>query len=93
MLLNAVEMEDQSSEGGIVWIREFVDDRVDSIATYGSVIEAGGIYEVVVRAACQERVGKLAEELFEEASNTVDIVVEGCWVAEVDDLGVCKIVR
>jgi hypothetical protein len=65
---------------------------VNSIATSGSIIEAGGIYEVVVRAACEERVGKLAEELFEKASYTVDIVVEGCRVAEVDNLGVCHIV-
>jgi hypothetical protein len=92
VFLNAVEMEDQSSEGGVVGVREFIDDRVNSIATYGSVIEAGGIYEVVVRAACQERVGKLAEELFEETSDTVHIVVEGCRVTEVDDLRVCNIV-
>jgi hypothetical protein len=63
---------------------------VNSIAASGSIVEAGGIYEVVIGAACEERVGKLAEELFEKASYTVDIVVEGCRVTEVDDLGVCK---
>jgi hypothetical protein len=88
MLLDAVEMENQSSEGGVVGIGELIDDGVNSIATGGSIIEAGGIYEVVVRAASQERVGKLAEELFEEASYAVHVVVERCRVTEVDDLGV-----
>jgi hypothetical protein len=92
MLLNAVEMQNQSSEGGIVGIGEFVDDRVNGIAASGSIVEAGGIDEVVVRAACQERVRKLAEELFEETSDTVYIVIERCWVSEVDDLRVCNIV-
>ena len=66
---------------------------MNSIATCGGVFDASGIYKVVVRAACQKRVGKLAEELFEEASYTVDIVVEGCRIAEVDNLGVCSEVR
>jgi hypothetical protein len=93
VLLNAVEMQNQSSERGIVGIGELIDDRVNSVATYGSVIEASSIYEVVVRATRQERIRELAEELFEKTGYTVYIVIERCWVAEVDNLGVCKIVR
>jgi len=59
---------------------------VNSIATCGGVFDPSGIYEVVVRTARQEGVGKLAEELLEEASYAVDIVVERCRIAEVDDL-------
>jgi hypothetical protein len=66
---------------------------VNGIAACRSVFDASGIYEVVVRAARQKRVGKLAEELFEKTSDTVYIVVERCRITEVNDLGVCSIVR
>ena len=71
MLLDAVQMKDYSSEGSIVGIGKFVDDGVNSIATCGRVLDASGVYEVVVRAARQERVGKLAEELFEKTSKSI----------------------
>lgn len=90
MLLDAVQMKDYSSEGSIVGIGKFVDDGVNSIATCGRVLDASGVYEVVVRAARQERVGKLAEELFEKTSYTVDVVIERCRIAEVNDLRVCN---
>lgn len=66
---------------------------MNGIAACRGIFNASGIYEVVVRAARQKRIGKLAEELFEESSDTVYIVVERCGITEINDLGVCGNVR
>ena len=41
-------MKDHGSEGSIVGIGKFVDNRMDSITTCGGVLDASGVYEVVV---------------------------------------------
>lgn len=84
VLLHTIEVEDQRAQGGVVRVGEFVNDGVDGVAALCVVFEAGGVDEAVVGAAGQEGVGQLAEELLEEAGYAVDVVVEGCWVPEVD---------
>jgi hypothetical protein len=85
MLLHAIEMQHQGAKSGVIWVGKLVDDRVDGVTAHDVVVVAGGVDECRVGAQCQQRVGQFAEELFEEACYTVDVVMEGCWVAKVDE--------
>ena len=38
---------------------------------------------------CQEGVGEVSEELFQEACDTIDVVVEIFWVAEINSGCIC----
>jgi hypothetical protein len=37
----------------------------------------------------QQGIGKFTEELFEQASNAVHVMVEAFWVAKIDLGGIC----
>lgn len=51
MLLDAVEMQHYCAQSGVIRVRQFVDNGMDSIAAGSVVVDAGGVYEAVVGAA------------------------------------------
>lgn len=65
---------------------------MNGVATDDFVIDAGGVDEALVVCGCQEGIGEVAEEGFQEAGDGVDVVGEGGRVAEIDSRGVCWVV-
>jgi hypothetical protein len=53
------------------------------------LLQLGRIDERLVLRARQQRVRKIAKEVFEKSRDGCNIVVEIRWTAEVDSAGIC----
>lgn len=81
-------MQSDYAESCIVWIRQSVDEFVERIAARDVIVDAGGTNEFVVKDIGEERIWEVAEELFEDAGDAVDVVKEVLLFAEVDGGGI-----
>lgn len=77
-------MQSDYAESCIVWIRQSVDELVKGIAARDVIVDARGADEFVVEGVGEERIWEVAEELFENAGDAVDVVKEILLFAEVD---------
>ena len=84
VLHDAVEMEDQGAKRGVIGIGQVVDLLMQGVAPGTFVFDPGGVDESIVSPAGEQRLGKIAEELFQQSGDRVHIVVEVCRVAEVE---------
>jgi hypothetical protein len=62
---------------------------VHGVSAHGIVVHACSIDELGVEFPGEQRVGKLAEKLLQQAGNAIDIVLESFRVAKIDLRGVC----
>lgn len=83
-------MQSDRAESRIVGVRKPVNEFVEEIAARNVVVGAGGGDEFVVEDVGEERIWEVAEELFEDAGNTIDVVKEVLLFAEVDGGGICS---
>lgn len=81
-------MQSDCAESCIVWIRQSVDEFVERIAARDVIVDAGGADEFVVEDVGEEGIWEVAEELFEDAGDAVDVVKEVLLFAEVDGGGI-----
>lgn len=84
---DAVEVQAEGAEGGVVGVGEGVDDGVEGVPAHDVVVVLGRLDERVVVLVGEQRVRQLAEELLQQARNTVDVVEEVLRVAEVEGAG------
>jgi hypothetical protein len=82
-LLYAVQVQCQRTESGIVGVWECINHGVHRVSAHSIVVHARSVDEFVVKLHGKQRVGKFTEELLQQASNTIDIMLEGFWVSEV----------
>lgn len=64
---------------------------MERIAARDVIVDAGGANEIVVEDIGEERIWEVAEELFEDAGDAVDVVKEVLLFAEVDGGGICLV--
>lgn len=83
-------MQSDCTESCIVGIRQSVDEFVEGIATRDVVVDTGSTDEFVVEEVGEEWVWEVAEELFEDAGDAVDVVKEVFLSTEVDGGGICS---
>lgn len=88
-LLYAPQMQHNRSKRGVVGIRERVDQRMHRVPPHRVVVDACCIDELCVEFPRQKRVGKLPEKLFQQTSNTIDVVLKSLGIAEVDLTCIC----
>ena len=84
VLHDAMQMQNQSAQGSVIRIGQVVDLLMQSIAPGAVVFDPSSVDESIVSAAGEQRLGKIAEELFQQSGDRVHIVVEVCRVAEVE---------
>jgi len=84
ILHDAVQMQDERTQCGIVRVWEIVDLLVKRVPTGTWVVNSRRIDEGIVCPAGEQWVWQVAEELLEKGSHRVDIVVEVGRVAEVE---------
>lgn len=85
VLGDAVQVQGQGAQGGVVGVGQPVDDGVQAVAAHDVVIVLGGLDEVGVVLARQQRVRQVAQELLQQARYAVHVVEEVLRVAEVQD--------
>jgi hypothetical protein len=83
-LLYTVQMQDYGTKGGIVWIRQSVDESMHRVSTHGVVVHSGSIDELAVEIPCEKGIRQFTEELFQQPGNAIDVVLEGLWISEID---------
>lgn len=83
-------MQSDRAESRIVGIGKPVDEFVEEIAARDVVLGAGGGYKFVIEDVSEERIWEVAEELFEDAGNTIDVIKEVLLFAKVDGGGICS---
>jgi hypothetical protein len=54
------------------------------VPTHGVVVHSGSINEFAVELPGEKGIRQLAEELFQQPGNAIDIVLEGLWISEID---------
>jgi hypothetical protein len=79
-----VQVQDYGTKGGIVWIRQSVDESMHRVSTHGVVVHSGSINEFAVELPGKKGIGQLTEELFQQPGNAIDVVLESLWISEID---------
>jgi hypothetical protein len=82
--LYTVKVQNYRTKGGVVWIRQRIDQRMHGVPPHCIVINARSVDELSVELPRENRIGQLAEELFQQAGHTVDIVLKRLGVSKVD---------
>jgi hypothetical protein len=59
------------------------------IPSHSIIVDTCRIDELAVEIFRQHRIGQLAEELLQQSGNTVDIMLEGFGIAEINLARVC----
>lgn len=77
-------MQSDRAECCVIRIRQSVDELVKGIAARDVIVDAGGADEFVVEDVGEERIWQVAEELFEDTGDAVDVVKEIFLFAEID---------
>jgi hypothetical protein len=79
-----MKVQDYCTKGGIVWIRQGIDERMHGIPPHSIIINPCSVDELAIKFPRKDRVWQLAEELLEQPSDTVDIVLEGFGISKID---------
>lgn len=79
-----MQMQYQSSQGGIVRIRQGIDQRMHRVSSHCVVVDSCGIDVLAVELMSEQRVGQFTEEQFQEPRYTIDVVLEGFRVPEIN---------
>lgn len=82
-------MQNQGTKRRIVRIRQGIDQRMHGVSAHGLVIDTCSIDILAVEFASKQWVRKLAEELFQQSSHTVHVVLERFWVTEIHLGSIC----
>lgn len=84
MLLHTVQMNHQRPHSSIVGVGQSVDDCMKRVASDNIIIDARRRDKLIVPLSCEQWIGQVSKELFQQSSHGIDVVVESCWIAKVD---------
>lgn len=82
-------MQSKSTQRCVVRIRQGVDQSMHRIPTHCIIVNPCSLNILAIEFAREERIRQLAEELFQQPCDTVDVVLKGFWVAEIDLGSIC----
>lgn len=82
-------MQGKSTQRCVVRIRQGVDQSMHRVSAHCIIVNTRSLNVLAIEFAREERIRQLAEELFQQSCNTVDIVLEGLGIAEIDLRGIC----
>jgi hypothetical protein len=82
--LYTVKVQNYRTKGGIVWIRQRVDQRMHGVPSHCIIVDARSVNKLSVELPRKNGIGQLAEELFQQAGHTVDVVLKGLGIPKVD---------
>jgi hypothetical protein len=82
--LYTVKVQHYRAKGGIVRIRQGINERMHRVSPHSIIINTRSVDELAVKLPGKDRIWQLTEELLQQPSYTVDIVLEGFGVSEVD---------
>lgn len=88
VLDDAVEMQNERTQCSIVRVRKIVDLLMQRVATGTWILDSRRVDEAIVCCVGEQGVRQVTEELLEESGNRANIMVEVCWVTEVEVGGV-----
>ena len=77
-------MQDECTQCSIVRVRKIVDLLMQRVTTGTWIFYSRRIDEAIVCHAGEQGVRQITEELLKKSRNRANIMVEVCWVAEVE---------
>ena len=85
-------MQRQSTQRCVVRIRQGVDQSMHRVSAHRIIVNTCSLNVLAIEFTREERIRKLAEELLQQPCDTVDVVLEGLGIAEINLRSICPAV-